>query len=193
MVLNLLTNAAKYTPSKDKINLSDEQLDGQVIIRVRDNSLGISAETLPHVFELFSQVDPASSQSCNGLGIGLGMMKKLVEMHGGSVSVSSEGLGKGSEFAVRLPLVQPGVAASPEDKKPRGDTAKMEEIKPAKKKVLIVDDNADVLQMIQSLLTMDGHEVRTAPDGESALLATRTAFPSLTSAACRSGRERRRK
>ena len=175
ILLNLLINAAKYTSPKGKIELSAEKDADEVIIRVRDNGQGISAECIPHVFDMFNQVDASSKQGSNGLGIGLSVVKQLVELHGGSVSAASEGLGKGSEFTVHLPLAQ----SLPEKNKTEGETAMISETKPAKKKVLIVDDNADVSEMLKALLSLDGHEVRAAFDAESGIETAKEFHPDV--------------
>src|SRR5205085_7211570 len=101
---NLLTNAAKYTDKGGRIWLTAGRHGGEVIVSVRDTGIGIAAEHLPRLFETFSQVAPALERSQGGLGIGLSLVKGLVEMHGGSVEVRSEGVGRGSEFVVRLPV-----------------------------------------------------------------------------------------
>ena len=176
ILLNLLTNAARYTPPKGKIELSAEKHADEVIIRVHDNGLGISPEAIPNVFDMFNQVDTSSKQGSNGLGIGLSVVKQLVELHGGSVSASSEGLGKGSEFTVHLPLAKP---RAEEDKKEERETAVIAQAKPAKKKVLIVDDNADVAEMLKAILSLDGHEVRAAFNAESGIEAAKGFRPDV--------------
>jgi len=104
---NLLTNAAKYTPDGGEIQLRAEPLGDSVVVTVRDNGIGIPQEMLPHVFELFVQVDAHSKRAGGGLGIGLSLVRKLVEMHGGYVRASSKGENRGSEFVVALPLDMP--------------------------------------------------------------------------------------
>ena len=104
ILVNLLSNAAKYTPEEGQIGVARFGLDGQAVFKIQDTGIGIPAEMLPRVFELFTQVDRSLDRSQGGLGIGLTVVRKLAEMHGGSVSVTSEGLGRGSEFTVRLPL-----------------------------------------------------------------------------------------
>jgi len=103
---NLLSNAAKFTPKGGRIGVTLERVGGQALFRVRDSGIGIPAERLGHVFEMFAQVD--APQSNDGLGIGLALARQLVTLHGGSIEARSEGLGKGSEFIVRLPLVRDG-------------------------------------------------------------------------------------
>jgi signal transduction histidine kinase len=105
VVGNLLTNAAKYTDEVGEIWLEGQKERGQAVIHVRDSGMGIAPEVLPRVFELFAQADQSLARSLGGLGIGLTMVQKLVQMHGGTVEAHSEGLGKGSEFIVRLPVL----------------------------------------------------------------------------------------
>lgn len=105
--VNLLTNAAKYTPEGGEIERRVTMEQDEAIVHVRDNGIGIPSEMLPHIFDLFTQVDSASPRTQGGLGIGLSLVKNFAELHGGSVQVRNEGPGKGSEFTVRLPLAQP--------------------------------------------------------------------------------------
>ncbi|MDN5869262.1 MAG: PAS domain S-box protein, partial [Nitrococcus sp.] len=161
---NLLDNASKYNADDGHITLSVERDDGQAIIRVRDEGEGIDAATLSHVFELFSQAERSLERSAGGLGIGLALVKSIVELHRGSVEVHSEGLGQGSEFVVRLPLAssqtRPQAAAAPPDTPTDGDSHL---------RVLVVDDSADAANMATLLLRAWGHEVRVACDGPDAL------------------------
>ena len=165
VLLNLLTNAAKYTPPGGHIWLSASKVNDEAVISVRDNGLGLPPDRIASIFEMFNQVEKTVQNDCNGLGIGLGVVKQLVEMHGGSVSAASEGEGKGSEFIVRLPLAAPTEITSQPDKE-----AKMTEgLESPKKKILIIDDNIDVSEMVKALLSMEGHDVRVAHDGESGI------------------------
>ena len=165
VVANLLNNSAKYTPGGGKISLAVVEDEGDVVISVRDTGVGIPAEMLPRVFELFTQVDRTRKHSQGGLGIGLALVKSLVEMHRGRVEARSEGLGHGSEFIVRLPLLT-AASGSP------GDTAlaagsRGENL--PRRRVLIVDDNRDAAESLALLLQLSGYDVRTAHDGLSAL------------------------
>jgi PAS domain S-box-containing protein len=117
---NLLTNAAKYTNEGGQITLSGTVQDSEIVVRIRDTGIGISAEMLPRIFELFTQIDPAKGYTQTGLGIGLALVKNLVELHGGSVQARSDGKDKGSEFTVRLPG---GTAPPEEELAPRASTA----------------------------------------------------------------------
>ena len=105
VVANLLNNAAKYTPKGGKISLNTERIGDEVAIQVRDNGLGIASDMMPGIFGMFVQADNSLSRSQGGLGIGLTLVKSLVEMHGGTVEATSDGLGKGSEFTVLLPIL----------------------------------------------------------------------------------------
>jgi PAS domain S-box-containing protein len=163
VVANLLNNAAKYTEEGGTIALEAECDGDGIVLRVRDNGIGIAADLLPHVFELFTQADRNLDREQGGLGIGLSLVRHLVELHGGKAEARSEGLHCGSEFLVRLPLLrepaQPPAAPPPARAAPAG----------AVRRVLIVDDNADVASSVATLLRLRGHEVSIAHDGAGAL------------------------
>ncbi len=161
---NLLNNSAKYTEPGGDISLTAQVDDGQVVVRVADTGIGIPAESLPQVFEMFSQVERNLNRAQGGLGIGLTLVRRLVEMHGGSVEAHSAGPEKGSEFVVRLPTVAP----APAEAAPRDEPAPAAEAA-APSRVLVVDDNLDAAKSLAALLKMQGHEVRVAYDGRSAL------------------------
>jgi PAS domain S-box-containing protein len=164
IVSNLLNNAAKYTPHGGRIELSASEEDGEAVVRVKDTGMGIPVDELPQVFEMFTQVGRNLHRAQGGLGIGLALVKRLVELHGGRVDASSDGIGSGSTFIVRLPLESaavspaPGVAAD-------GPAAGS----PSPFRVLVVDDNVDAAESLAALLEMQGHQVRIAHDGETAL------------------------
>jgi CheY-like chemotaxis protein len=160
---NLLTNAAKYTSEGGRIALEVERAADTAVIRVRDNGLGIPRDVLSSVFELFTQVDRSVARSEGGLGIGLTLVKSLVEMHGGTVVAHSDGPGHGSEFVVRLPLLPTPQAADAGRAERPGDRAA------SPRRVLVVDDNADGADSLSLLLRVGGHDVRTAYDGPTAL------------------------
>jgi signal transduction histidine kinase/CheY-like chemotaxis protein len=172
VLANLLSNAAKYTEPGGRIGLSAAIEPGQIVILVRDTGIGIAPEALPRLFEMFMQVAPGSSRSQGGLGIGLTLVKNLVEMHGGAVEVTSGGLGQGSEFVVRLPRV----AARPLDKSAPDEPA---EVATTSQRILVVDDNADAASSLAVLLRLRGHIVQVAMGGAEALAAVRAQRPEL--------------
>jgi PAS domain S-box-containing protein len=166
VVTNLLTNAVKYTGDGGHIWLSAQQEGDKAVLRVRDTGLGITPVFLPHVFDLFAQAERSSDRSQGGLGIGLALVKRLVEMHEGTVSVSST-LGQGSEFAVSLP-VDLSMAHSQETQSPPTEIAKSTN---AGLRVLVVDDNVDAATVLELLLQNSGHRVRVAHTGPTGLAA----------------------
>jgi CheY-like chemotaxis protein/two-component sensor histidine kinase len=171
IVVNLLTNAARYTPAGGRIRLSADRAEDQVVIRVADNGAGIAPEVLPRIFDLFAQGDRRLDRSEGGLGVGLTIVQRLVELHGGTVSVQSDGPGRGSTFTIRLPAS----ATPPADSKPPPAA-------PAQKqrfRMLIVDDNRALAQGLSRLLKLLGHEVELAYDGPDAIEAARTSRPDV--------------
>lgn len=164
VLVNLLNNAAKYTPKGENIWISATCEGDHAIIVVKDSGLGIASDKLPHVFEKFYQVDAALERSESGLGLGLTLTRRLVELHGGTLEAHSDGLGKGSEFVVSLPILLPSEQAQATEQaigEVNEDTAHW--------RILIVDDGARTRQMYSILLRKRGHEVETAPDGKSAI------------------------
>ncbi len=157
---NLLNNAAKYTDRGGRVQLSIRAEDGQAVVRVRDNGIGIDPAVLPGLFRIYTQAVPARARAEGGLGIGLSLVRGLVEMQGGSVEAHSEGTGRGSEFVVRLPLVAHETAA-PARSVPSAE--------PPRLRVLVADDHPDAAQTLAVLLEVMGHEVRVAADGEEAV------------------------
>jgi PAS domain S-box-containing protein len=174
VVANLLNNAAKYTPERGRIWLTAERHENELVVRVRDTGIGIKLETLPHIFDMFTQVDTSRERSRGGLGIGLTLVKSLVEMHGGSVRAASAGPGQGSEFTVRLP-----VAAAVEAPRRDGKAGDPSNTKAPSRRILVVDDNWDAAQSLGMLLKIMGHEVRTAYDGAGGLEVVRTFRPDV--------------
>jgi PAS domain S-box-containing protein len=164
VVGNLLTNAAKYTDSDGRISLTARREGGQAVLCVRDTGIGIPPDMLPKVFDLFVQVDHATTKAQGGLGIGLTLVKSLVEMHGGTVEAHSPGPGEGSEFVVRLPLLTR--EQDPPGKKEAGDQPQPHS---SGRRLLVVDDNRDAAESLALLLRLQGHEVRVAHDGRAAL------------------------
>ncbi|HEX4590644.1 MAG TPA: PAS domain S-box protein [Gemmataceae bacterium] len=165
VLVNLLNNAAKYTEPGGTIRLSAERLGNDCVVRVQDNGIGIGAEMLPRVFELFVQADKSLDRAHGGLGIGLTLVKRLVEMHGGAVEAHSGGVGQGSEFVVRLRAVPEVAGLKPEDAPARLP-------RPAKAlRILVVDDNVDTAESLAMVLRLMGHDVRTEHTGPKALQA----------------------
>jgi len=164
VVGNILSNAAKYTDCGGRIALSAHVDGASVHIRVRDSGIGIPAEQLAQVFDLFTQLSPASERAPGGLGIGLALVRTLVELHGGTVSAHSAGPGCGSEFVVRLPRLPDATEGESAQA-----SAPSQARAPTPRHILIADDNADALESLAALLQMAGHEVDTALDGERAL------------------------
>ncbi|WP_254508254.1 hybrid sensor histidine kinase/response regulator [Anatilimnocola floriformis] len=159
---NLLTNACKYTEPGGRIAISVRRGDGDVLIRVRDNGIGIPPELMPRAFEMFSQLDRTLDRAQGGLGIGLTLVKRLVEMHEGTVTAHSEGTNQGTEFTVRLPAL----AAGPQPRPPV-DTELT--TKKGRRKILVVDDNRDSAITLAMLLKITGNELQTAHDGQEAV------------------------
>jgi PAS domain S-box-containing protein len=172
VISNLLNNAAKYTEEGGRIELSAQQAGHEVLIRVKDNGVGIPGDVLPHIFELFAQADRSLDRAQGGLGIGLTIVKSLVELHGGRVEAHSDGPGQGSEFIVRLP-----VFAEPPPE-PKGPPALEGDAAPAHGcRILVVDDNVDSAQSMALLLELEGYEVRMAHDGPETLRLAREFRP----------------
>ncbi len=165
---NLLNNAAKYTEPGGQIQLTVEAADGgEVVVRVRDTGIGIKAEMLPRVFDMFVQVGDHKDHAQGGLGIGLSLVRTLVEMHGGSITARSEGPGKGSEFVVRLPLL----TRARDVETPVSDQARESVGKPPRRRILVVDDNVDAARSLARLLErLYGQELRVAHNGMEALI-----------------------
>ena len=169
--INLLANAAKYTPTGGVIRYCVNNEDDESIIRVADNGRGISPELLDKIFDLFVQSDETLDRANGGMGIGLTLVKTLVELHHGSVTAQSAGLGQGSEFVVRLPLAAPSQVAAPAPAAPgkaRPDAH-----------ILIVEDNLDSRAMLEALLKLDGYRVTVADDGQQGWEAIRTRRPDV--------------
>jgi len=162
VLANLLTNASKYSPERARIDIVIDGSAVDAIVEVRDPGAGIDAQLLPHLFDLFLQGDRTLDRAQGGLGVGLTIVKLLVEMHGGTVEALSAGLGKGSEFRIRLPRTQlpSGIPSReiPEERPP---------VRP--RRVLIIEDNADAAESMRALLRTDGHHIELAYDGAAGL------------------------
>ncbi len=163
VISNLLNNAAKYTEKGGHIWLTVKRQGGHVVIRVKDTGIGIPAPMLSKVFDLFTQLDRSLERSQGGLGVGLTLVRRLIEMHGGSIEARSEGPGMGSEFIVRLPVVLALVGEQPADSsdEPVGSTAR--------RRILVVDDNPDSATSLAMMLKLMGNDTQTAYDGLEAL------------------------
>lgn len=166
VVTNLLNNAAKYTPEGGRIWLAIQQEGDQAVLRVRDTGIGVAPAFLPYVFDLFTQAERSSDRSQGGLGIGLALVKRLVELHEGTVRVSST-LGQGSEFVVRFVVPPPGKPAITNQPATSGIAQPAE----TSLRVLVVDDNRDAAKILQMLLLASGHQVKLAHTGPTALAA----------------------
>jgi signal transduction histidine kinase/CheY-like chemotaxis protein len=163
VVTNLLNNAAKYTPDGGRLGIAVARLDGEATVAVRDDGLGISADLLPYVFDLFVQADRSLARSQGGLGLGLALVNTLVAMHGGTVQAFSEGPGKGSEFVVRLPVLE-RARVSPRAPPPTADSQPR-----VSGRILLVEDNVDAADTLKEVLGTFGHTVEAVHDGPSAL------------------------
>jgi PAS domain S-box-containing protein len=170
---NLLTNAAKYTPPGGALSLRVTQDGAHAVVTVSDNGVGIPAASLESVFEMFSQVGSNRQHAQGGLGIGLSLVRQLVDLHGGAVSAHSEGIGKGSTFVVRLALDDAPAAAPLEEVAAQGTTAA-----PALR-ILVTDDNVDAAVTLSMLLEMEGHAVTVAHDGRQALQMAAQCLPDV--------------
>ena len=164
VVVNLLTNAAKYTDEGGQIWLTVQQEGDAAVLRVRDTGVGIHPDLLTCIFDLFTQADRTLARSEGGLGIGLSLVQGLVELHGGTVEASSV-LGQGSEFVVRLPVMM--LAPAPQSPETSSEAAQLAR----SLRVLVVDDNVDAAQSLAVLMKVSGHDVRMVHDGPAALKA----------------------
>lgn len=170
---NLLTNATKYTEPNGDIVISGERRNDRAILRVQDSGIGIERDMLSNIFELFVQADQTATRSQGGLGIGLTLVRNLVEMHEGEVTAHSQGLGKGSEFVVSLPLAMTKSSSGPLEEAERSRTGL------SGLRLLVVDDNKDAAITLAMLLRLRSHEVRTAHNGKDALEMARQFNPEI--------------
>jgi CheY-like chemotaxis protein len=173
IVANLLSNAAKYSDYDSELALSVEREPNGLVLRVRDKGIGISPTLLPRVFDLFTQADRSAARTEGGLGLGLALVKRLVELHGGTVEACSEGLGSGSEFTVRLPAdtndMRGAIAIH------RGARA----CAAARLNLMVVDDNKDAADVLATLLELEGHRVLVETDACAALVRARHEKPEV--------------
>ena len=170
---NLLSNAAKYSEEGTTITVTLERSDTEAIFRVADEGIGISPDQISRIFEMFAQVDQSLERGQGGLGVGLSLAKKLVELHGGQIEAKSEGLGKGSEFVVRLPAL---IAPQETLQESPPETARSAQVR---RRVLVADDNVDSAAMLTAVLHSAGHEVRTTYDGLTTLEAVAAFRPDV--------------
>ncbi len=161
VVGNLLQNAAKYTPEGGAITVTVRALGDAMVIRIGDNGVGIAAEALPFIFDMFTQDDRSLSRSQGGLGIGLTVVRRMVELHGGTVEARSAGLGQGTEFVVSLPRQLPV--------EPKAQTAAATVYVTGTARIVVIEDNVDAADTLATLLRLSGHRVDVAFDGASGL------------------------
>ena len=176
--MNLLNNAAKYMDKGGRIELGVKQDDSECVVTVKDTGIGMPADRLEAVFEMFSQVETALSRSRGGLGIGLSLTRRLVEMHGGTVVARSAGLGHGSEFEVRLPLVEESLDEDTTTVPPAADA--VNGVSVGGLRILVADDNEDAAESLAAMLELMGHTVRYVHDGEAAVQASLDFDPQVT-------------
>ncbi|KTT54500.1 histidine kinase [Pseudomonas oryzihabitans] len=170
--VNLLGNAARYTPAGGRITLSVWAGDDEVRVEIADNGIGIAPERLTDLFQMFGQIDPRLAERSPGLGIGLALSRELARLQGGDITATSAGLGQGSRFTVSLPLTVAPPAVVPE-------TATAAPARPATRRILVADDNPDIADTIAELLELDGHEVRVVYDGQAALTLFQSYGPDI--------------
>jgi CheY-like chemotaxis protein len=162
VVGNLLNNACKFTNRGGHVALDVSRAGSDTVIRVRDDGIGIAADDLPGLFDMFVQVDTSLERSRDGLGIGLTLVMTIVELHGGSIEARSDGPGQGSEFIVRLPTVSTSGEAPPVEREAPASA-------PVSRRVLVVDDNVDAAESLAMVLRFAGHDTRQAHDGVQAM------------------------
>jgi CheY-like chemotaxis protein len=171
VLCNLLSNAIKYTPEGGKIRMLWGRVDGEAFVRVSDNGRGIAPELLPRIFDMFVQ-ERVTPDGSGGLGLGLGLAKRLVELHQGSVRAESDGAGKGAMFEIRLPIADTADDATTQ-------TTTRDSYQARRLRAVVVDDAADLRELVAELLRMKGHQVQTVEDGPSALALIRAERPDV--------------
>jgi signal transduction histidine kinase len=174
VIANILHNAAKFMDPGGRIRLRAAREGQQVVIAIADTGIGIAPELMPKVFELFTQVHSRSARAQGGLGIGLALVRRLTEMHGGTVTVHSDGPGRGAEFRVRLPVMSAPLATLSGQ---RREPATIPSLAP--QRILVADDNHDAAEALALQLQLAGHDVRTAHDGVQALAVAHTFVPDI--------------
>lgn len=173
IIVNLLNNAAKYTDRGGRVWLVVEREEGEAVVRVRDTGTGITPELLPHIFNLFTQAEWPADRAQGGLGIGLSLVRRLVELHDGAIVAESAGPNRGSEFIVRLPALPVAATANPS----LAVSAPSGAFPSPPRRILVVDDNLDAAESLALLLRLQGHDVHVAYDGAAALTAAETLAP----------------
>jgi PAS domain S-box-containing protein len=173
VVGNLLNNACKFTDPGGQVDVSATREGDEAVIRVRDTGIGISPDQIGRIFDLFAQIESPDGRQRAGLGIGLSLVKSLVEMHGGHIDVRSDGPGKGTEFTLRLPAVPDVVEIDPSAGSQSDGGARNG------RRILVADDNRDAAEMLAALLTLSGHDVHTASSGEEAIEKAERLRPDL--------------
>lgn len=174
VIVNLLNNASRYTPKEGRIDLTVESENGEVILRVKDSGIGIPRNMLRRIFDPFTQVDATLERSQGGLGIGLALAQRLVQLHGGHVRAFSEGQGKGTELVLRLPLLENAQPRAKAPSKPPAPSCDLDRLH-----VLLVEDNEDGREMLRDLLKLWGHQVGEAAEGEAGLAYIREHAPDV--------------
>jgi signal transduction histidine kinase/CheY-like chemotaxis protein len=169
IIVNLLNNAAKYTEPGGQIWLAVQQEGNEAVIRVRDTGIGIPQEMLPHIFDLFTQGEWAVDHAQGGMGIGLALVRRLVDLHHGTIAAHSAGPGLGSEFVMRLPALPVPAAGTNGPTRDQITSPVSRVPQPPRRRILVVDDNVDAAETLKMLLGFEGHEVRLAHDGLAAL------------------------
>ncbi|WP_151636948.1 ATP-binding protein [Noviherbaspirillum aerium] len=178
VLANLLNNAAKYTPEGGVIALRAEA-DAAYAISVRDNGVGIEPKLIPHIFDLFTQAERSPDRSQGGLGLGLALVRSLVDLHGGSVSARSDGSGKGSEFIIRLPRPEREAAKAPASHQDRQEPARLSAARQEGLRVMVVDDNVDAAESLSLLLEAAGYQVTVGHAAGDVLTATQQNMPQV--------------
>jgi len=174
VIANILHNAAKFMDPGGRIRLSVRREGQYALISIADTGIGIAPDLLPKIFELFTQVHAKSERAQGGLGIGLALVRRLTEMHGGTVTAHSDGAGRGSTFSVRLPVMVTQIAGLVHPKRDTGTIPRV-----ASQRILVADDNRDAAEALSLQLQLAGHDVRTAHDGIEALTVAKTFDPEI--------------
>jgi CheY-like chemotaxis protein len=170
--INLLDNACKYTKRGGLLRLTAELYGEQVVVTVQDNGIGIATDVLPSIFDMFTRADHSLERDQGGLGLGLTLVQRMVQLHGGTVSAFSAGRDQGSRFTVRLPVLSSVTTVVVHDAEPR--------VSPAERyRILVVDDNRDASESLATLLRLTGHETLTAYDGKQAITAAASFRPDV--------------